>query len=162
MIQHGRHSYGHPVLKGNMNTVSTGAFCSIANSAEFDCGFQHHPRFMTTYPFDSFEWTNSPIDYKSRGNIVLGNDVWIGENAMIMSGVTIADGVIVGAGAVVTKSIIEPYSIYVGVPARLRKYRFKPETVKLLLDFKWWDKSDEWIKENIKKIMSEDFVDILK
>lgn len=161
MIIHGRYSYGNPVLKGELSNVITGAFCSIADSAMFDCGFQHSTNFMTTYPFDSFGWAE-PIEYKTKGDVILGNDVWIGEGTTIMSGVRIADGVIVGAGAVVTKSIIEPYSIYAGIPARLRKYRFKPEIVNALMNFKWWDKSDEWIKENIKVIMSKDFVELLK
>lgn len=77
----------------------------------------------------------------------IGNDVWIGNNAVIKYGVHIGDGAIVAAGAVVTKDV-EPYSIVGGVPARVIKYRFTPEQISFLLNFKWWDKDLEWFKAN--------------
>jgi acetyltransferase-like isoleucine patch superfamily enzyme len=78
---------------------------------------------------------------------VVGNDVWIGNNAIIKYGVTIGDGAIIGSGAVVTKDV-EPYSIVGGVPAKVIKYRFSQEQIEFLLKFKWWDKELDWLKAN--------------
>jgi acetyltransferase-like isoleucine patch superfamily enzyme len=77
----------------------------------------------------------------------IGNDVWIGNNAIIKYGIKIGDGAIIGSGAVVTKDV-EPYSIVGGVPARIIKYRFTKEQIDFLLDFKWWNKDLEWLKNN--------------
>jgi acetyltransferase-like isoleucine patch superfamily enzyme len=77
----------------------------------------------------------------------IGNDVWIGNNAIIKYGVNIGDGAIIGAGAVVTKDV-EPFSIVGGVPARIIKYRFTKEQIEFLLQFRWWDKDLEWLKSN--------------
>jgi acetyltransferase-like isoleucine patch superfamily enzyme len=90
----------------------------------------------------------------------IGNDVWIGNNAIIKYGVKVGDGAIIGAGAVVTKDV-EPYSIIGGVPAKIIKYRFTQEQIEFLQNFKWWDKDLEWIKankhkfENIEQFMSK-------
>ncbi|HEX8514845.1 MAG TPA: CatB-related O-acetyltransferase [Bacteroidia bacterium] len=78
---------------------------------------------------------------------MIGNDVWIGNNVTIKYGVKIGDGAIIGSGAVVTKDV-EPYSIVGGVPARIIKYRFRPEEIEFLERFRWWDKDLEWIKAN--------------
>lgn len=77
----------------------------------------------------------------------IGNDVWIGNNAIIKYGIKIGDGAIIGAGAVVTKDV-EPYSIVGGVPAKIIKYRFSQDQIEFLQNFKWWDKDLEWIKTN--------------
>jgi acetyltransferase-like isoleucine patch superfamily enzyme len=77
----------------------------------------------------------------------IGNDVWIGNNAIIKYGIKIGDGAIIGSGAVVTKDVA-PYSIVGGVPAKVIKYRFTPDQISFLLDFKWWDKDLEWLKAN--------------
>ena len=90
----------------------------------------------------------------------IGNDVWIGNNAIIKYGIKIGDGAIIGSGAVVTKDV-EPYSIVGGVPAKIIKYRFPQEQIEFLINFKWWDKDLEWIKKNkelftnIEKLMKE-------
>ncbi|MBR6646045.1 MAG: CatB-related O-acetyltransferase, partial [Clostridia bacterium] len=81
---------------------------------------------------------------------IIGNDVWIGHSALILEGVKIGDGAIVGAGAVVTKDV-PPYSIVVGVPAKVIKYRFSENEIAKLSELKWWDQSVEWIKENVDK-----------
>ena len=95
---------------------------------------------------DSFE----EVKYADKENgycIVIGNDVWIGRGVMITDGVTIADGAVVGAGSLVT-SDVEPYVIYAGTPAKKIGERFDEETVKRLLDLRWWDKDEEWIAQN--------------
>lgn len=153
MIIHGRYSYGNPILRGEKSNVYTGAFCSISDLAIFDCGFQHNSNFITTFPLNQKLGLNWEVP-QTKGDIRIGNDVWIGENAIIMSGVDIPDGCIIAAGAVVTKSIREVYSIYAGVPARLKKYRFTEEQIKKLLDIKWWDRPEEWIRENAPLLMS--------
>ena len=80
--------------------------------------------------------------------VEVGSDVWIGDNVMIMDGLTIGDGAIIGAGSVVTKSI-PPYSIVAGVPAKNISYRFNREQVEFLTSFGWWNKSDDWLHNNI-------------
>ena len=79
--------------------------------------------------------------------VKIGNDVWIGANVTLLDGVTIGDGAVIGAGSVVTKDI-EPYSVNVGVPTKVIKYRFDKELIDFLLEFKWWNKDFEWLKNN--------------
>lgn len=100
-------------------------------------------------PFKSFHYDESKYIYENEGHrytTVIGNDVWIGRNAIIMGGVTIGDGAIVGAGAVVTKDV-PPYAIVAGVPAKIIKYRFSKEVIEGLLQIKWWDWSEDLIQE---------------
>ena len=87
-------------------------------------------------------------------NVVIGNDVWIGANVSIIGGCTIGDGAIVAAGAVVTKDV-PPYAIVGGVPARIIRYRFTKEQIDTLLEFKWWNKDESWIRQH-----ADDFEDI--
>jgi acetyltransferase-like isoleucine patch superfamily enzyme len=88
-------------------------------------------------------------DKEKKFNVIIGNDCWIGEKVFIVGGVTIGDGAVVLAGAVVTKDI-PSYAIYGGVPAKFVKYRYDEETIKFLLDFKWWDQNKEWFENNIE------------
>ncbi|MCM1184226.1 MAG: CatB-related O-acetyltransferase [Roseburia sp.] len=80
-------------------------------------------------------------------SIYIGNDVWIGNNVTILPGIRIGDGAIIGAGSVVTKDV-EAYTVCVGNPARKLRYRFEPEEIKRLLEIKWWDRDESWIREN--------------
>lgn len=122
-----------------------GKFCSIASGTKFIMGSANHRLgSVTTYPFNVFggSWQENTPDHMSqlpfKGDIVIGNDVWIGRESIIMPGVKIGDGAIIAACSVVTKDV-EPYSVVGGNPARFIKKRFNDELIELLLEFKWWD-----------------------
>ena len=136
-----------------------GKFCSIARGVEFVMnGANHMLDCLTAYPFeiiDEFKGLSRPFGERgNRGDTVIGNDVWIGQNATILPGVHIGDGAIIGANTVVAKDI-PPYAIAVGNPAVIKKYRFDEETIKLLLELKWWDKDIEEIKKLIPLLTSD-------
>jgi virginiamycin A acetyltransferase len=133
-----------------------GKFCMIASDVTFIMnGANHLTDAITTYPFAIFGngWENAMKGktYPSKGNIVVGNDVWIGYNATIMAGVTIGDGAIIGTNSVVTKDV-EPYSIVGGNPAKLIKKRFSEDEIKDLLELKWWDWEIEKITRNVQNL----------
>lgn len=141
----------------NGNTVirnaSIGKFCSIANDVLIGLG-KHPVNFVSTHP--AFYSNDKPFItfsdktyYKEYDSIEIGNDVWIGTRAIITDGVKIGDGAIVAAGSVVTKDV-EPYAIVGGIPARIIKYRFENDTIKKLIDSKWWDNEHEWFCKNYK------------
>ena len=81
---------------------------------------------------------------------IIGNDVWIGANVVIMNEISVGDGAVIGAGSIVTKDV-PPYAIVVGSPARIIRYRFEKEEIEFLLNFRWWDKDSNWIKDNYLK-----------
>lgn len=123
-----------------------GKFCSIASGTKFIMGAANHRlSSVTTYPFHVFggEWEKRTPDHLSelpkKGDIIVGNDVWIGRESVIMPGVTIGDGAIIAAYSVVTKDVL-PYSVVGGNPARFIKKRFDDELIQLLLELKWWNK----------------------
>ena len=135
-------------MSTNKKDVYIGKYCSLANGVCIGVG--NHPyQYLTTPPFTYMDndiqlYGDMPVEPENRVEIpkpqktIIGNDVWIGHNAIVIGGVTIGDGAIVGAGAVVTKDV-EPYSIVGGVPARHIKYRFSEEIRKELVELKWWD-----------------------
>lgn len=149
--------YHYPV---NHDRLVIGKFCSIACGAKFIFTSANHSlRSLSTYPFPIFfeEWDLDVADitgaWDNKGDIVVGNDVWIGYEAVVLSGVTIGDGAIIGTRAVVTKDI-PPYTIVGGVPAKSIRKRFDDMTVTKLLELKWWDWPEERIKANIEIIQS--------
>ena len=121
----------------------------------------HRMSSITTYPFNIMneEWRKSSTTHidelPHKGDTVIGNDVWIAHNAVILPGVHIGDGAIIGAYSVVAKDI-PPYAIAVGNPARIVKFRFDDEMVDLLLKFKWWDKEEDEIKVLLPILTSSD------
>ena len=118
---------------------------------------------VTTFPFYTLEgWemkVPDPSEMPFKGDTVIGNDVWIGQNAVILPGVHIGDGAIVGANSVVG-SDIDPYTIVVGNPAKALRKRFDDELIDLMLRFKWWDKSIEDINELIPLLTSSDLIKV--
>lgn len=148
--------------KINRDKLKIGKFCSIACGAKFLFNSANHTLgSLSTYTFPIFfeEWELDPKNvadaWDNKGDIVVGNDVWIGFEAVILSGVKIGDGAIIGARAVVTKDV-EPYTIVGGVPARPIRKRFDDKTIEELLRIRWWDQDAEKIKENLPAIMSGD------
>lgn len=151
--------YHYPV---NHERLSIGKFCSIACGARFLFNSANHAlSSLSTYPFPIFfeEW-GLPVDDVSRawdnkGDIVVGNDVWIGYEAVILAGVTIGDGAIIGARAVVAGDV-PPYTIVGGVPARPIRKRFSDDVIEALLELRWWDWRPERIAANLDAIQSGD------
>ncbi len=142
-----------------------GKFVAIAQGAQFVMNGANHPMGgFSTYPFGMFGLEGAP-DHKIttagfRGDTRIGNDVWIGREAVIMPGVTIGDGAIIGTRAQITRDV-PPYAVVVGNPGRVVKMRFAPEIVAALLDIRWWDWDGDRIARNIAAITSAD-IDALR
>ena len=130
-----------------------GKFCSIAKGIEFIMnGANHRMDCPSTYPFYIMggDWGSALAPHKDelplKGDTVVGNDVWFGQNVTVLPGVHIGDGAIIGANSVVTRDI-PPYTIAAGNPCVVKKKRFDDELISLLLEFKWWDKDIKEIEE---------------
>ena len=151
--------YHYPL---NNDKLIVGKFCSIACGAKFMFTSGNHTmKSLSTYTFPIFfdEWELDPVNIRdawdNKGDIVIGNDVWIGYEAVIMQGVTIGDGAIIGTRTLVTKDV-PPYTIVGGAPAKPIKNRFSEEIIAKLLEMKWWDWPEERIKANIAAIQRGD------
>ena len=141
-----------------------GKFCQIASGVEFIMnGANHQMNAVTTFPFYTLEgWDMEPpaaTDMPLKGDTVIGNDVWIGQNAVILPGVHIGDGTIIGANSVVG-SDVEPYTIVAGNPAKVVRKRFDDELIDLLLSFRWWDKSIDEINDLIPILTCSDLTKV--
>lgn len=151
--------YHYPI---NQERLVIGKFCSIACGAKFLFNSANHTqRSLSTYIFPVLfeEWDldveRIPEAWDNRGDIIIGNDVWIGYEAVILSGVTIGDGAIVAARAVVTRDV-PPYTIVGGVPAKPIRQRFSNPDIAQLLELRWWDWPKEKIARTIDAIQSGD------
>ncbi len=149
--------YHYPV---NGDRLKIGKFCSVACGAKFlFTSGNHSLRSLSTYTFSIFyeQWGLDPKNIRdawdNKGDIVIGNDVWIGYEAVILSGVTVGDGAVIGTRAVVTKDV-PPYTIVGGVPARPIRRRFDPQTIARLEELRWWDWEEERIARNLSAIQS--------
>ncbi|XP_075268648.1 putative macrolide acetyltransferase [Opisthocomus hoazin] len=137
-----------------------GKFCQIAAGVEFVMNdVNHQMNAVSTFPFYTLEgWDMElplPEDMPFKGNTVIGNDVWIGQNATILPGVHIGDGAIIGANSVVGSNV-ESYTIVVGNPAKVIRKRFDDELITLMLKWKWWDYSIEEINQFIPLLTNSD------
>lgn len=139
-----------------------GKFCAIANGTKFIMGpANHRISSISTYPFHVFggAWAEQTPEHLEqlprKGDIVIGNDVWLGQNSVIMPGVKIGDGAIVAAYSVVTRDV-EPYTLVGGSPARPIKKRFDDEMTALLLQFRWWDRGSEELLELLPVLCDPD------
>ena len=149
--------YHYPL---NQDKLVVGKFCSIACGAKFLFNSANHSlTSLATYTFPLFfeEWglekQRVRDAWDNKGDIVIGNDVWIGYEAIILSGVTVGDGAIIGSRAVVTKDV-PPYTIVGGVPAKPIRKRFDENTIAALLQVRWWDWPEKRIQENIQNIQA--------
>ena len=157
--------YQYPV---NHDRLLIGKFCSIACGAKFLFNSANHALgSLSTYPFPIFydEWgldgKNVADAWDNKGDITLGNDVWIGYEAVILAGVTIGDGAIISARAVVTRDV-PPYAIVGGVPARLIRRRFDEATIESLLALQWWDWEPERIRRALPVLQAGDIAALSK
>ena len=157
----GRYIYGRPELMhshGWPSKVIIGSFCSFASQVKIMLDVHHRIDWVTTFAFPAFAEFPEARDICghpwSKGDLVIGNDVWVGTEALIFSGITIGDGAVIGARAVVTKDV-PPYAIVAGNPAKIIKYRFSPDTVRRLLLIKWWDWPIEKIRMKIPLLCND-------
>lgn len=150
-VEIGEYTYGFfNILCWNENdTVKIGKFCSIAENVKIFGGGEHNKRLVSTYPLkhNLFDIDIDP-NVMSKGATIIGNDVWIGTNAIVLSGVNIENGCIIGAGAVVVRDL-PPYAIAAGNPAKIIGYRFESEIIEKLQKIAWWNWPIEKIKMNI-------------
>lgn len=171
-IIYGVGTYGKIIPRGVDNDIIVGKYCSIAEGCTADCGTGHKTHVISTWPFDVFmngrsEPGGHPMNVNSRntgttrGPIIIGNDVWLGEQVMIMSGVTIGDGAIIGLRSVVTKNI-PPYAIAVGAPAVVKKFRFPPNIIERMLKAKWWDWPETKLRQYSKLLVTDNFEEFFK
>lgn len=165
----GDHTYGNiSVSEPRMAKLKIGKFCSIAAGVSVILG-NHRVDTVTTYPFSSLRsrWPgirrNYIDDHSTKGDVIIGNDVWIGHSATILSGVTIGDGAVIATKSLVNKDV-EPYSIVGGTPAKLIKFRHSPNVISDLLRIKWWEWNDETIDSRLPELLSdaETFVNLYK
>ena len=142
-----------------------GKFCSIAPDVRIFLGDEHRTDWITTYPFGTVHKdvfgdrdTGHPA---TKGDVVIGNDVWIGYGATIMSGVTIGDGAVIAARSHVVKPVA-PYEVVGGNPAKHIKFRFDQDTIDMLLELKWWDKPESLIRALIPVLTATPDKEVLR
>jgi virginiamycin A acetyltransferase len=157
----GKYTYGAPIVKDwhQGSTLKIGNFCSIAENVNILLGGNHPTDWVSSFPFgvifDKFKGLHyERLEKLTKGNVIIGNDVWIGINSTILSGVTIGDGAIIAAHSNVTKNV-EPYAIVGGNPAKTIKKRFSDEAISKLLVIKWWNWEIAKIEANLDLILSE-------
>ncbi len=148
----GRHTYGYTEHTFQIFTpfarVEVGAFCSIGPEVRILAGSEHIMTRPTTFPLDALIFdpaAGNASDVVDKGTTVIGNDVWIGLGAVILSGVLVGDGAVIGAGAVVSRWV-PPYAVVAGNPAEIVRYRFSPQIRRRLQALSWWDWDDEQIR----------------
>lgn len=162
----GEFSYGTPKVlnPGTKSTLKIGRFCSISKNVVILLAGEHRSDWITTYPFNTHYRARDIFFNESqhfeggpntKGDVIIGNDVWIGINAMILSGVEIGDGAVIGASSVVAKDV-PPYAIVAGNPARIIRMRFDDDIIEKLLKIRWWNWDLQRIKENMPLLLSND------
>ena len=149
---------------GEGSKLYIGKFCSIGANVKFLLGGNHHTEWCSTYPFNvllSDLCPNSERCAATKGNIVIGNDVWIANDVTILSGVTIGDGAVIANGAIVTKDILA-FEVVGGIPAKKIKDRFDAYTMLKFSQIKWWDWSDEKLVKALPLLCSEDYIKLIE
>ncbi len=147
--------------RDDVDQLIIGSFCSIGSGASFImAGNQgHRYDWISSFPFfympEVEAFLTSKDAYSKAGNTVIGNDVWIGSEAMIMPGIKIGDGAVIGSRALVTKDV-EPYTIVGGNPAKVIKKRFDDHQISLLLEMKWWNWEERFLAGHMPVLCSGD------
>lgn len=169
----GKYSFGRINIIGSGGDVIIGKFCSIAgNVSVINVG--HNVDWISTYPFTAKSmnlrgpWMNCPGGIESieghptlLGDLIIGNDVWIGQNVIFIGGIKIGDGSVIGANSLVAKDV-EPYSIMGGNPCKLIRKRFSDDIIEKLLQIQWWNWNEEKIKNNIPLLCSKNIQKFIK
>lgn len=143
---------------GSMAAIHVGKYTSIAQSCTFDVGFQHYYKAASTFPFHTLK-EGIPSNVWCKGDIIIGNDCWIGNEVTVMGGSKIGNGAIVGANSTVRREIL-PYEIYTG-SKKPEKFRFKPEIIADLLALAWWDWEESRILANAHLLVDRDINNFL-
>lgn len=160
----GAYSYGgmEVIGFGDDTSFSIGKYCSFAADVKLLLGGGHRTDWVTTYPFSDIDPDFAHIKGHpaSNGDITIGNDVWFGREAMIMSGVTIGDGAVIAARTLVTKDV-PPYAIVAGQPGKVLRYRFEANIIARLLAVGWWNWPDDRVKRAVPKMLQSDIEDFL-
>ncbi|MHB8243040.1 MAG: CatB-related O-acetyltransferase [Solirubrobacteraceae bacterium] len=157
----GRCSYGSPLVAtfpGDTASVRVGSFCSIGPDVILMDGGDHRLDWITTFPFRAYlELPGAYADGhpRSRGDIEIGSDVWIGRGARVRSGVTVGDGAVIGAYSVVTRDV-RPYAVVAGVPAREVHRRFSDQQIDALLQIAWWEWPMDAIERSVPQLCGDD------
>lgn len=173
LVKFGISSYGRPeVYYWDTDTsVIVGNYCSIARGVRFILGGEHGVNYTSTFPFTEFleknrnenhspeiqiqeSFNQLPKHPLSKGDIIIGNDVWIGFGATVLSGVRVGNGAIIGAGAVVSSNVPD-YAIVAGNPARIIRYRFGEEEISKLNQIQWWNWPETKVWDHFRLLMSE-------
>lgn len=165
IISYGKGSYGQPQILGfdEHSKVVVGKYCSIASGVVFYFEGRQRGNRVTTSSLKTLVSPGIPYKVLSRrkNKLTIGNDVWIGMNAFIFSGITIGDGAVVAAGAVVTENV-PSYAIVGGNPAKIIRYRFDQETIQKLIGIAWWNWPEEKIKSAMPLILSNELNSFIK
>ena len=163
-MSYGKYTYGRIQVHTSGAELKVGSFWSIADNVSAFVGGNHRMDWVTTFPFGNvhqhiFNTIGvQPRDRESKGDIIIGNDVWIGSNAVIMSGVTVGHGAVIANNA----HVVEPYSIVGGNPAKLIRYRFTPEQIEKLLQIKWWDWEDSKINNFTSQLCNDNIDEFIR
>lgn len=157
-------TYGMPIVHDweEGTTLRIGAYCSIAGNTQIFLGGQHCINWVTNYPFPAFmpEASHIKNPSSSRGDVVIGNDVWLCSNCTILSGVTIGHGAVIASGAVISRDV-EPYAVMAGNPAKKIRWRFDEPTRSALLASSWWNWPEEEIRQIVDKLCSDNIAEFI-
>ena len=160
----GKGCYRYPKIVdwGEGATCQIGAFCSFGPDVKIYTGGEHRVDWTTTYPFNVLWRSGKDISGhpKTKGDVIIGNDVWVGGEAMIMSGVQIGDGAVIGARSLVNKNI-PPYTIAAGNPAINIKKRFPEEIINSLLEIRWWEWDDNKIAKHLPLLLNDNIEEFI-
>jgi len=157
-------SYTYVAPNSSVVHASIGKFCSISQNVFI--GLPEHnlyslstsPLFQTKQNALEISWVKEENSFKEYERVIIGNDVWVGMNVLIKGGLTIGDGAVIGAGSIVTKDV-PPYAVVVGSPAKIIKYRFTYEIIDKLINSKWWNFSEPFLKKNIQLFENAQFIE---